>query len=116
MQVAFNHCPNLFDASDASASSTYCTRFCMGIGAMFNKERYWERVQAGELVAVPIHTGTPSPESGQPPGTTTKTFAIRETANGPDLAHAHAFIRPDGTIGASGKPDPKRIWKDGKLS
>src|SRR5207247_3424047 len=82
---------------------------------MFNVGQYWERVLEGKLVAVPIHTGAPTPESGQPPGTTTKTFAIRETKNGPDLAHAHAFIRPDGTIGASGRPDPKRIWKDGKV-
>jgi hypothetical protein len=22
----------------------------------------------------------------------------------------HQYLRPDGTIGASGKPDPKRLW------
>ncbi len=82
---------------------------------MFNEDRYWERVQSGELVAVPIHEGTPTPDKQQPPGTKTVTVAIRETLDGPDLAHAHGFIQPSGIIGASGLMDPKRIWKDGKV-
>jgi len=82
---------------------------------IFNEERYWERVQSGELIAVAIHEGTPTPDKQQPLGTKTVTVAIRETVDGPDLAHAHGFIQPDGTIGASGLMDPKRIWKDGKV-
>ena len=30
-------------------------------------------------------------------------------------AQAYQYLRPDGTLGASGKPDPKRIRKDGKI-
>jgi len=82
---------------------------------MFNEGQYWERVQTGELVAIPIHEGTPTPDKNLPPGTKTFTFAIRETSDGPDLAHAHAFVQPGWIIGASGRLDPKRIWKDGKL-
>lgn len=82
---------------------------------MFNEGRYWERVQAGELVAVIIHEGTPMADKNQPPNTKTVTVAIRESKEGPDLAHAHGFFQPGGTIGASGLMDPKRIWKDGKL-
>jgi hypothetical protein len=82
---------------------------------MFNEGRYWERVQSGELVAIPIHEDTPMADKNQPAGTKTVTYAIRETENGPDLAHAHGFIQPGGTIGASGKIDPKRIWKDGSV-
>ena len=26
-----------------------------------------------------------------------------------ELARVHQYLRPDGTIGASGKPDPKRL-------
>src|SRR5258708_6968860 len=80
---------------------------------IFNEERYWERVQSGELVAITIHEGSPTADKNQPPGTKTVTVAIRETAAGPDLAHAHGFIQPGGIIGASGLMDPKRIWKDG---
>jgi hypothetical protein len=82
---------------------------------MFNDGRYWERVQSGELFYVTIHEGTPTPDKNQPPGTKTIMVAIRETLNGPDLAHAHGFIQPGWVIGAKGRLDPKRIWKDGKL-
>jgi hypothetical protein len=37
------------------------------------------------------------------------------TLAGEELARAHRYIGPDGKIGASGKPDPKRVYKDGKL-
>ena len=35
--------------------------------------------------------------------------------DGSELVRAHRFVLPDGSIGASGKPDPKRLLKDGKL-
>jgi hypothetical protein len=30
--------------------------------------------------------------------------------DGEVLALVHQYLRPDGTIGASGKPDPKRLY------
>jgi hypothetical protein len=30
-------------------------------------------------------------------------------ANGTLVADCHQYLRPDGSIGASGKPDPKRL-------
>src|ERR1700728_1498913 len=82
--------------------------------AMFNEGQYWEKVRSRELVAVVIHEGMPDPDSGQPSGTITRTYAIRDR-DGNDLVHAHAFIQPGWIIGASGRLDPKRIWKDGVL-
>ena len=73
---------------------------------MFNEGRYWERVQAGELVVVPIHEGKPMPDKEQPSGTKTVTVSIRDH-DGSELAHAHGFIQPGGIIGASGLMDPK---------
>lgn len=35
--------------------------------------------------------------------------------DGHEVARAHRYLRTDGTIGASGLPDPKRIKKDGVL-
>ena len=81
---------------------------------MFNAGKYWERVQSGELNSVEIHVGTPDAASGQPLGTRSKTIEIRDKT-GAALAHAHGFIQPGWIIGASGKLDPKRIWKDGIL-
>src|SRR5260370_26331433 len=81
---------------------------------IFNTGRYWERVRSGELDAVVIHEGTPDSDSEQPPGTVTRTYEIRDRS-GAALAHAQAFIQPGWVIGGSGKLDPKRIWKDGKL-
>jgi len=81
---------------------------------MFNEGRYWERVQAGELIAVTLREGSPDPANQQPAGTKSVVYVIR-TREGEDLVHAHAYVKPDGAIGASGRPDPKRIYKDGTV-
>ena len=79
-----------------------------------HEEGYVERAEAGELEEVIIHRGNPSPEVGLPPGSNSETVSYR-TQNGEELARAHRFVLPDGTIGASGKADPKRVFKDGIL-
>ena len=81
---------------------------------MFNQEGFVERTETGELEAVITHRGKPSPEIGLPVKTQSQTVSYR-TTNGEELARAHRFVLPDGTIGASGKNDPKRIFKDGIL-
>ena len=35
--------------------------------------------------------------------------------NGDEVARVHQYIRPDSSIAASGKPDPKRLVQDGIL-
>jgi hypothetical protein len=81
---------------------------------MFNEGRFVERAEKGEIKAVLIHTGIPSPEVGLPLGSRSEMISYREI-NGLELARAHQYVLPDGGIGASGKPDPKRILKDGTL-
>jgi hypothetical protein len=73
-----------------------------------------ERAESGEIIAVVVHSGTPSQEVGLPPGSRSEMISYREI-NGFELARAHQYVLPDGRIGASGKPDPKRVLKDGKL-
>lgn len=34
-------------------------------------------------------------------------------ANGNEIARVHQYLRPDGTLGASGKPDPKPLMVNG---
>lgn len=43
----------------------------------------------------------------------TQSQIISYVAGGLEIARAHRYIRPDGTLGASGKPDPKALF-DGK--
>jgi hypothetical protein len=81
---------------------------------MFNEERFAERAEAGEIKAVVVHSGTPSPDVGLPLGTRSELVSYRDT-NDLELARAHRYLLPDGSVGASGKPDPKRLFKDGIL-
>jgi hypothetical protein len=51
-----------------------------------------------------------SVHSGQVPGTLSQIVRCYDADNALVLV-VHQFLRPDGTIGASGKPDPKRILR-----
>jgi hypothetical protein len=39
---------------------------------------------------------------------------ISYVCGGTEIARAHRYLRPDGSIGGSGKPDPKLLIADGK--
>ncbi|MDO8434967.1 MAG: hypothetical protein Q7S58_21420 [Candidatus Binatus sp.] len=52
----------------------------------------------------------PAPAPAQEPYCTeSQQVSYRDPATGKELARAHRYVRPDGTLGASGKPDPKRV-------
>jgi hypothetical protein len=40
----------------------------------------------------------------------TRSQIISYVAGGVEIARAHRYLRPDGTLGASGKPDPKAFF------
>jgi hypothetical protein len=50
---------------------------------------------------------------GQDPGTTSKIFKFRD--NGVTVMILHFFLRTDGSLGASGKFDPKKLMVEGIL-
>lgn len=76
---------------------------------MFNAGCYWQLARRGELSEQLLRNGHPSPErSGEPFCTRSQIIAYFD-AEGNQLAIVHQYLRPDGTIGASGKPDPKRL-------
>jgi len=81
---------------------------------MFNEERFVERAERGEIKAVVVHSGTPSPDVGLPDGSKSELVSYRDL-NNLELSRAHQYVLPDGRIGASGMPDPKRVLKGGKL-
>lgn len=81
----------------------------------FNEGRYWHRVQVGELLQTPEEEGHPSPPpAGEPYCTYSQMLAYR-LDDGEPVARVHQYLRPDGRIGASGRPDPKELLEDGTL-
>ena len=86
---------------------------------LFNDvERILERVASGELYVVELETLTEITSPEEPPGTFGKMLSYRDPANNDfEVCRAHAYIRPDGTFGGSGRqlPDPKIIYHNGVL-
>jgi hypothetical protein len=79
----------------------------------FNDGQIWERTLSGEFhwVAESEHTPT-SPN--EPPGTKSLLISIRDSRE-QEIARAHMYLRPDGTIGGKARrPDPKQI-KEGNI-
>ena len=76
----------------------------------FNNLRIQELADSGELKVVLKRNGHPkNPPEGEPVCTHSQ-ILYYYTLNGDPIAVVHRFLRPDGSIGASGKHDPKRIW------
>ena len=65
------------------------------------------RVESGEVAELVQSSGTASPSSGQPPGTRSERIVYLD--GGERIAVAHRFVLPDGSIGGSGRPDPKAV-------
>lgn len=82
---------------------------------LFNTGGYWARVQAGEFAEKLLREGHPSPvASREPPCTRSQILAYLD-ASGRKVAIVHQYVRKDGTIGGSGKPDPKKLFHEGVL-
>ena len=81
----------------------------------FNEGRYWERAQAGEFTMILMEDRHPSLMAADEPFCThSQMVSYRDTENN-EIARVHQYLRPDGKIGASGRPDPKRLFEDGTL-
>src|SRR5437867_1934428 len=81
----------------------------------FNRGRYYERVLSGELRAVARRDSTPArTKANEPIGTHSQQVSYLDAAN-QEVARVHQYIRPEGQFGASGLPDPKRLFEDGIL-
>jgi hypothetical protein len=76
---------------------------------LFNDSGYWARVQSGDLIQRLIENGHPSPPEADEPICTRSQIVEYRTQAGEVVAKVHFYLRKDGRIGASGKPDPKRV-------
>src|SRR5689334_18525479 len=77
---------------------------------MFNDGRYYERLQAGELQGFVANDRHPSaPAAREPICTRSQIVYYYDVRRRTKVAVVHQYVRPDNTLGASGRPDPKRI-------
>ena len=65
-------------------------------------------IARGQLVPQIIRQGSPDPRKGEPPGTKSQLIRYVDRA-GQSVVLVHQYLRPNGTLGASGRPDPKRL-------
>lgn len=77
---------------------------------MFNQSQYPTLIASGRLRPIYFRDDVlANPEQrGEPQGTRSQ-FIRYVDAQGQWLVEVHQYLRPDGTIGAKGRPDPKRI-------
>jgi hypothetical protein len=81
---------------------------------MFNQEQYVERASSGDLSVVVLKEGHARPASAEPFCTRSQYVAYYDQ-EGNKLAEAHQYQRGDGSIGASGRPDPKRLLAETEI-
>lgn len=85
------------------------------ICAIFNEDRYWERAQTGEFTQVILEDRHPALMKADEPFCTQSQMVSYRDAAGNEVVRVHQYLRPDNTIGASGRPDPKRLLKNDVL-
>jgi hypothetical protein len=81
---------------------------------LFNEHQLWEKVQQGEFTSTVLESRIAPPNAEQPAGTVSQMLSYRDSANN-EVARVHQYLKPDGTIGGKGRPDPKRVFLDGVL-
>jgi len=79
----------------------------------FNRGRYWQRQQAGEFTALVGKSNPARPAANQPPGTFSQEVYYLDRRTNVEVARVHQYVLSDGSIGASGRPDPKRLHING---
>lgn len=82
--------------------------------AMFDADQIDDRAKRGELSIEILKSNDARPGLGMPAGTKSQLIAYKDPS-GAHIATAHRYLRPDGTLGASGLPDPKSLVRGGVL-
>ena len=78
------------------------------IRAAFNDGQFPERLRAGELSTTLWSENHPRrPPTGDPRCTLSQIWVYFDGGN--PVALVHQYLRPDGKLGAGGRPDPKRL-------
>jgi hypothetical protein len=80
------------------------------IRAIFNNSQYPGLIQTGQLVPQLIKDSMLQDphQKGEPKGTRSQVIRYLDLS-GQWVVVVHQYLRPNGTLGGSGKPDPKRL-------
>jgi hypothetical protein len=79
---------------------------------LFN-DNYLPKIQAGQIQEKVLRGGGRHPSlplANEPYCTESQVVSYIDPSSNQEVARAHRYLRPDGTIGASGLPDPKRVF------
>lgn len=77
---------------------------------LFNEQRIYECVQSGHFRTVLVKSAHPtSPRAPNCPVCTHSQMVDCYDQFNRKVAQVHQYLRPDGTLGASGRPDPKEV-------
>ena len=74
-----------------------------------------ERAAAGEFTTHVVANRHPTSPKAPVPYCTRSQEIVLCDKTGTEVAACHRYLQPDGTLGASGEPDPKRLVMDGVL-
>ncbi len=86
------------------------------VHSITNNGGFEEGLRTGRYKAAVRRSGHPSPPAaGEPFCTRSQILELYDTATGARVALVHRYLRPDVTLGASGRPDPKAVVIDGVL-
>jgi len=81
----------------------------------FNNSQLYEQMKSGQLVTYLKRNSHPDrPPAGEPVCTRSQ-IVFYYTRDGEPAAIVHQYFRPDGTLGASGLPDPKRLFLEDRI-
>lgn len=76
-------------------------------------QQFEGRIASGQYTLNPIRSAPPAKGNNLPAGTMSTTLEILNN-QGIKLGSVHAMILPDGTVGASGRYDPKELMVGNK--
>jgi hypothetical protein len=82
---------------------------------IFNEGGYWDKTKSGEFSTVVLEDRHPTLSAASEPFCTRSQMVSYRDPAGNEAARVHQYLRMNGTIGASGKPDPKRLYFKGEL-
>lgn len=83
---------------------------------MFNEGGYLDRVGSGLILEQYAQDFHPSQTlANEPWCTRSQLVNYIDLAQGRTVARVHQYLRMDGTLGASGKPDPKMLYVNGVI-
>lgn len=86
------------------------------IRRLFNEGPYPQMIAEGRLTTQFLrnaHLNAPDLK-GNPPCTHRQTIRYLDSDGNP-VVEIFQYLKPDGTLGASGLPDPKRLWMGGTV-